>query len=125
MTKTRYYRKSQFSIEVGIAPNSKDTDNVAYDVENKCNAIIMQGKQIPSSKFTISKIEENNTPKPKKPKVELPQKKSKYPIHTVRKGDTLYAISRKYSVTVDEIKKWNDLKTNTLEVGQELIIKKE
>lgn len=48
----------------------------------------------------------------------------KYPKHTVKKGETLFSISKKYSVSVDDMQKWNNLKTNTLEIGQELIIKK-
>ena len=50
--------------------------------------------------------------------------KFKYPKHVVKKGETLFAISKKHSVSVEDLRKWNDLKTNTLEVGQELIIKK-
>lgn len=43
-------------------------------------------------------------------------------VHTVQKGDSLYSIARKYGVTVDEIKKVNNLTSNTLTVGQRLII---
>ena len=44
--------------------------------------------------------------------------------HTVRKGETLSSIARKYSCTVNELKKWNGLKSNTVKVGQKLKIKK-
>lgn len=44
--------------------------------------------------------------------------------HKVAQGETLYAISRKYGVPVDDIKKWNGMKDNVLSIGQELIIKK-
>lgn len=43
--------------------------------------------------------------------------------HTVEKGDTLYSISRKYGVKVDDIKKLNNLSDNSLSVGQKLRIK--
>lgn len=43
--------------------------------------------------------------------------------HIVEKGETLYGIARKYGVPVEEIKKLNNLKSNTLTLGQELIIK--
>lgn len=43
--------------------------------------------------------------------------------HTVVKGDTLYSISKKYSVTVDSIKILNNLKNNTITPGQKLKIK--
>jgi LysM repeat protein len=48
----------------------------------------------------------------------------KYPKHIVKKGETLFSISKKYEVSVEDVRKWNSLKTSTLEVGQELIIKK-
>lgn len=44
--------------------------------------------------------------------------------HTVKKGETLSSISRKYGCTVNDIKKWNGLKSNTVKVGQKLKIKK-
>jgi tetratricopeptide (TPR) repeat protein len=44
--------------------------------------------------------------------------------HTVKKGETLYAISLKYKITVADLKKRNNLKSNFLKVGQKLIVKK-
>lgn len=43
--------------------------------------------------------------------------------HTVEKGETLYAISRKYSVKVDDIKKLNNLGDAAISVGQKLRVK--
>jgi len=43
--------------------------------------------------------------------------------HIVIKGDTLYSISRKYGLTVSELQKLNNLKENTLSIGQILKIK--
>jgi len=43
-------------------------------------------------------------------------------IHTVEKGETLYRISQKYNVEVFDIKSWNDLFSNDLNVGQKLKI---
>ncbi len=42
--------------------------------------------------------------------------------YTVKSGDNLYAIARKFNTTVDIIKKKNNLKNNTLQIGQKLII---
>lgn len=44
-------------------------------------------------------------------------------VHIVEKGETLYRISRQYGVTVDDLKRWNNLKGNTISVGQRLAIK--
>ena len=43
-------------------------------------------------------------------------------IYTVKSGDSLYAISKKFNTTVDELKKVNDLTNNNLSIGQKLII---
>ena len=45
-----------------------------------------------------------------------------YFLYTVRSGDSLYAIARKYNTTVDRIKKLNNLTSNTLSIGQILKI---
>ena len=44
--------------------------------------------------------------------------------HTVKKGETLSSIAKKYGCTVNDLKKWNGLKSNTVVVGQKLKIKK-
>ena len=43
---------------------------------------------------------------------------------TVKKGDTLSAISRKYSIPVSEIRELNDLRPTKLKPGQKLLIKR-
>lgn len=42
--------------------------------------------------------------------------------HIVKKGDTLYDLARTYGVSVDRIKKYNNLKTNNLRIGQRLVL---
>lgn len=44
--------------------------------------------------------------------------------HIVVKGDTLYNISKRYGLTVEELKKINSLYTNDISIGQELNITK-
>jgi LysM repeat protein len=44
--------------------------------------------------------------------------------HKVTAKETLYSISRQYDVSVDDLKNWNNLKDNSLNVGQDLIIRK-
>lgn len=43
-------------------------------------------------------------------------------IHTVTQGQTLYAISKLYKVTVSEIIEWNNLTNPALSLGQKLVI---
>ncbi len=42
--------------------------------------------------------------------------------YTVKRGDTLYAIASRFNTTVDEIKRLNNLTSNTLQIGQILKI---
>ncbi len=44
--------------------------------------------------------------------------------HTVKKGETLSGIAKRYGCTVNDLKKWNGLKSNTVVVGKKLKIKK-
>jgi len=43
--------------------------------------------------------------------------------YDVKKGDTLYSISRAYNITVNLLKKLNDLADNTISIGQRLLVK--
>lgn len=49
-------------------------------------------------------------------------KSSKKTTHTVKKGDTLYSISRKYKVSVAELKQINGFDSNEIFIGQELYL---
>lgn len=71
-------------------------------------------------------------------KIEIPTKKSKKlkeinPVkateannkyHIVKKGDNLYRIAKKYSISMEDLKRLNNIKDNKLSVGQKLIVKK-
>lgn len=46
-------------------------------------------------------------------------------VHKVQPKETLFSISRMYGVSVDDIKSWNNLRDNALNVGQDILIKKE
>ncbi len=62
-------------------------------------------------------------PVPNTPDVQQKQKSTAgSKTHTVGAGETLYSISRKYSVSVEDLKKWNKLSGNTLNKGQKLVI---
>jgi membrane-bound lytic murein transglycosylase D len=45
---------------------------------------------------------------------------SKKGVHFVLPGETLYSIGKLYLVAVDSLKTWNNLKTMTLQSGQQL-----
>jgi membrane-bound lytic murein transglycosylase D len=41
-------------------------------------------------------------------------------VHRVRRGETLWALSRRYDVSVAQLKRWNDLRGSRLRPGQSL-----
>lgn len=45
-----------------------------------------------------------------------------YTTYYVQRGDSLYSIASRYNTTVDEIRRLNNLNTNLLSIGQELLI---
>lgn len=50
--------------------------------------------------------------------------KEKEITYIVKKGDSLYLISQKYGLKVEDLKKWNNLTNNTIFVGQKLRLTK-
>ena len=56
------------------------------------------------------------------PDFEIPEEIVPSISYTVKSGDNLYNIARKYGVSVSEIIKLNNLSNNNLSVGQELLI---
>jgi len=44
-------------------------------------------------------------------------------LHIVEKGDTLYSISRKYNISIDDLKKKNNSIDDSISIGQKLQIK--
>jgi flagellum-specific peptidoglycan hydrolase FlgJ len=43
--------------------------------------------------------------------------------YTVIKGDSLYSISKKFNISIDQLKKKNNLTDNTISLGQSIIVK--
>ena len=58
----------------------------------------------------------------KEKKEEVPAKASSL-THTVEQGETMYAISKKYGITIQQIKDWNYLTSNELKPGQVIFVK--
>jgi len=65
-----------------------------------------------------------STPAPRKSNAVVAVKPKKKPpiTHTVKKGDTLYGLSRKYGTSVSSIQRANRLKGSNIGLGKKLII---
>lgn len=53
-----------------------------------------------------------------------PENQVEYDIYTVKKGDSLWSISQKYNITVNELIKLNNLDNTTLQISQTLKVPK-
>ena len=100
----------------------KSGDNL-YAIAKKYNttaSAIMLFNNLPNANLSIGqkiKIPATSNVTPTKPST--PSSNTTY---TVKSGDNLYAIARRFNTTVDTIKRKNNLKTNNLSIGQKLII---
>lgn len=78
----------------------------------------LQLQQVASSNVGVEDIQAKN---------ETPQTQTATTAsakYIVQPKESLFAISKKYGVSVDDIKKWNNLKSDHLQIGQQLIISK-
>lgn len=51
-----------------------------------------------------------------------PPESSNQVTHVVKEGETLFAISREYDVTIPEIQQWNNMDNLNIALGQELVL---
>lgn len=113
----------------GIARKYKSTVNEIQSANNLTNTILDLGQiikipvknQVANVEVVQAKVEQSSIPKiVNNPKI----KSNTFITHTVKRGETLYLLSRKYDVSVTEISKLNNLKKTSLELGQKLKIPK-
>lgn len=72
---------------------------------------------------TIAQVEKPEPQKTTKKETKTTKRNNKPKIHTVKRGDNLYKISKKYpGMTVEKIKRANNLKSIDLQIGQKLKI---
>lgn len=84
---------------------------------------IVTWNNLSSSAIDVGQTLVVSAPVANKPASQLPTS-AKATTHTVVAGEGLYSISKAYGVTVDDIKKWNNMTSNAIDVGQVLIVKK-
>ncbi len=78
--------------------------------------------KIPSTKTQAQAAKKTTTAVVAAPAPQQPATSSNEITHVVAKGETLYSISKKYNITVDQIKTWNHLTDDNAKVGTLLII---
>lgn len=108
-----YTNKENFSIELNVNP--------LYTF-NRIKVL----STFPDANFKVSfsddfenvpEIQENVHPVTKEPLSD-----SEVKIHTVKQGETLYRIAQHNGITVEQLKDFNDLKSNTIKRGMVLVV---
>ncbi|BDU24102.1 LysM peptidoglycan-binding domain-containing protein [Flavobacterium sp. GSB-24] len=99
-------------------------DKIATFVSNE-NQIYAYVKHDTEFRSTSSRLAVKYAPKAKPAAKPAAIDNSDYEFYKVRKGDNLGAIASKYNVSISELKKWNNIKTNAVAVGRSLKIKSE
>jgi flagellum-specific peptidoglycan hydrolase FlgJ len=69
-------------------------------------------------KFDNEVLQRNYIPIKKEPLVEISEG-----YYTIQQGDTLYSLSKKFKLTVEELQKINNLSSSTISLGQTIKIK--
>ena len=60
--------------------------------------------------------------KRKEPAMREPMDEGKAQYHVIKRGETLFRIAKQHGVSVDQMKDWNNLRSNEISVGQKLVI---
>lgn len=100
-------RESEFSEENSKEPVSKYPKGKYVDKNEELEKLLDE----------IPVVEKSNTKESTKP-----TKNNVLVEHKVKQGETLYFISKKYNVPIEEIKRLNNLQDNGINIGQDLII---
>lgn len=85
---------------------TKDTLSEKISKENEERVVVVKTEKALSPVDTITQ---------KKPKFIAKE-------HVVSKDDNLYILSRKYGASVDDLKEWNQLETDIINVGKTLVV---
>lgn len=103
-----------------IARKYNTTVNDILELNSLSDTNINEGDKLIVGKEEIASIADK---KAKKNDYATNQKKTKEKMYQVRKGDSLFSISQKFpGVTISDIKKWNNIKGESIQPGMKLKI---
>ena len=79
----------------------------------------------PGDSKSTADLKSTDTDKDKKAKQSIAKQDESLPkYHIVKKKESLLSLASKYDVTVDDIKKWNNLHRNSINIGDKIIVSK-
>ena len=91
-------------VEYGFIDNKRDLSKLQTDLDAYAEGVVKAIADYSNVNYTLPGVSSENN------------------YYTVVKGDTLWSIANKFNTTVDELKNINNLTTNTLSIGQQLLL---
>lgn len=124
-------RKKQEPIEEEIPLETTNDEEVVPTRSAKNTSSTVDGRANPKARPTEPKTKPKETKSySEELKDAIPERYAnnangkKYLVHEVRKGETLYRISKTYNVSLDQLYRLNNLKDNIIDIGDRIIVKK-
>ncbi len=74
-------------------------------------------------RFNLQKYDEEVIGSPRRKRIKNTERITEVSTHEVVKGDTMYSLSKRYNLTIQELQHLNGMRNNDLKLGQLLIIK--
>src|SRR6056297_531408 len=108
--------------EAGISKSAEAEESSAVELDTVSEAVNLDSPAIAVTEAQPQpvEVESAETVEPQDTAT-VAEPGTKY--YEVRKGDTLYSISRRFSLSVEELKAHNELESNALRIGQQLRVR--
>lgn len=110
---------------IGTMPKTADNEKIVIRLSQAaCKALNATGKRFSVELYTapIETTETAKNPEDTTPKTPTTKAEENVVMHVVANGETLYSISKKYKIIVEDLMLWNKLEGTTLYKGQKLKI---
>jgi cell wall-associated NlpC family hydrolase len=117
-----YKISKKFNIQVSAIKEVNNLESVRLKTGMKLVIPDSNKKQKKNETANQTAVSKNNAKVSNKNFVEESLYADGAKTYTVKKGDTIWRISKRFSISIDEIKEINRLKNNSLKIGQKLFI---
>jgi len=101
--------------EAPVVPSTKEKEVVSPDSKT---TVVFEDEEVKPA--TVK--EKTNNEQPVQSEEDKTEPAGKVNMHKVQPGETLYSISKKYGLSVEELKRLNNMTTSELSVGDNLIV---